>query len=544
VRTKTFFFTTPSGNTAWTDFAPASSSKFMIEPRLTLADDVGVAAISNPVGALSIDNCGIVPQATVSNFGSNDQLTPFDVSFSIKQNGAVVYTNTKQVAVSSGESKAVYFDAFSGSVSGIDSSFVITSLSGDAATNNDTVVNRFTTANFSYSDSTAGSDGYSYSNSTSCASAAPLQPTYNWITQTDNQVDWGDNGDDSIYSTPIALPFPFKFFGNTYNQFWICSNGWISFTNPANIPVAGGIENYIAGILTDLDNTATTFGDAQTFYGADGSSFVITFNHAHLFGSADDFISFQIILKVNGDIVIQYNDAESTAPAVTSITNFCSVGIENANGTKGIRYRLNGSGGSVFGSPLALQFYTRPLSPVPVSLLRFAAEKGKYANTLKWSTAQETNSREFIIERSNDGTEFTERGRVAASGNSSGTVPYSFMDEAPLKGINYYRLKMVNRDNTAKYSTVISVRNDMDGGFAVYPNPVSNKMTVGFDAGKASAALLQVFDLNGKLMQTKNVQANEGSNMVQVNTEGLAAGSYILKLQLEGDVVIGKFSKL
>ncbi len=555
IRPGTFFLTYPTGNTAWADFAPGNPFKFMIEPRFTIANDVGISNISNPVSASAIDNCGILPQATVSNFGSNNQTTPFDITFSIKQSGSVVYSSTQQAILNSGESKQVYFAPFPGSVSGIDSSFVFTSLTGDGASNNDTVVNRFTTTVYSYSDSTATSDGYSYANSTPCASLTAMHPTYNWITQTANQINWGANGDDSVLATPISMAVPFKFFGIYYTQLWVSSNGWISFTdptalsaaaqrNPVTFPLAGGLSNYIAGIFTNLDNTSTTYPDAQIFYGNDAAGFVITFNHAHLFGSPEDYITFQIILKVNGDILIQYNSAESTAPAVTSITNFCSVGIENAGGTRGLQYRLNGTGGPIFGSPLALQFYARPTVPVPVTLLDFSVTNGKYANKVIWNTVQEINSRSFIIERSNNGIDFTETGNVAAAGNSNRNTSYSFIDNKPAKGINYYRLKILHIDNSSKYSRIVSVYNETAPGLTVYPNPSKNKMTVWLTANNASPSFISILDLNGKIIYSKNVQLVEGNNSFQLNTEKLGAGTYILKLQTEGNVMTGKFNKL
>ena len=554
IRPRTFFFTTPSGNPAWTDFAPSNPFKFMIEPRLTIANDVGVASISNPLGASSIDNCGILPQAVVSNFGSIDQTTPFDVTFQIKQAGTVVYSDTQQVVVNSGESKSVYFDPFSNSVSGVDSAFVTTLLAGDGGRNNDTVVNRFTTAVYSYSDSTANSDGYSYANSTFCASLAPLRPMYNWITQTDNQINWGANGDDSVLAIPLSIPFPFKFFGNTYNQLWVCSNGWISFSDPSalnpaeirtpvNIPAAGGPANYIAAVFANLDNTAAAYSDAQTFYGNDATGFVITFHHAHLFGSVADYITFQIILKVNGDILVQYNDTESTAPAVSMITNFCSVGIENADGTKGILYRLNGSGGPVFGSPLALQFYTRPLSPVPVSLLRFEAEKGKSKNKLSWTTTQEVNSKEFIIERSGNGIDFETIGNAKARGNSNGTVNYSFTDQLALQGTNFYRLQMVNTDNSSRYSNIVSVKNELTGELDIFPNPSAGKIDIWFVSEKISPVVISIYDMNGKLVFNNRLLASRGSNTATANISALAPGNYTLKIEMGTKVITKKISK-
>jgi|GEM_PF-1766464 len=555
IRPGTFFFTNPTGNTSWTDFSPGNPFKFMIEPRLTIANDVGVSSINDPVSGSSIDNCGIVPQASVTNFGSSNQTTPFDVTFSIKQSGSTVYTDTKQITLNSGETQAVYFTAFAGSVSGSDSAFVVTSLASDGAANNDTIMNAFTTANYSYSDSTATSDGYSFANSTICANPAPLQPTYNWVTETSNEINWGTNGDDSVLATPVSLPFTFKFFGIDYNQFWINSNGWISFTdptalaasvqrNPVNIPVAGGIENYIAGTLADLDITTGTYSDAHTYYGGDATQFVITFQHAHLYGSASDYITFQLILKLNGDIIVQYNDAESSSPVATSITNFCSVGIENANGSKGILYRLNGSGGPMFGSPLALQFYTRPGTVVPVTLLNFTVQKLSRANKLSWTTSQEINSRSFVIERSSDGRNFSVIGELAAAGNSNHSINYAFPDNSPLKAVNYYRLKMTDADNVVRYSAVKSISNNEQPGISIYPNPVKDKLNVVINSIEAGKAGISITDLSGKLLYSNNVLLTAGDNTIPVITESLSKGTYLLKIVLPGNIVSRKFNKL
>ncbi len=85
VRLNTFFQATPTGNTTWSDFAPNNPVRFMIEPRLSIANDVGISKINDPISTTSIDNCGIVPQATISNFGSSNQTTPFNVTFLIRQ---------------------------------------------------------------------------------------------------------------------------------------------------------------------------------------------------------------------------------------------------------------------------------------------------------------------------------------------------------------------------------------------------------------------------------------------------------------------------
>ena len=554
VRLNTFFLAIPSGSTTWSDFAPNNPFRFMIEPRLSIANDVGISQISDPISTTSIDNCGIVPQATVTNFGSSNQTTPFNVTFLIKQSGNTVYTDTKPISLLSGESQNLYFSPVTGSVSGADSSFVFTSLAIDGARNNDTVVNKFTTSNYSYAVASVPSGNYAFANSTVCASPSAFQPTYNWITETTNEINWASNGDDSVLATPVSLPFTFKFFGIDYTQFWISSNGWISFTNPAMlskavtrtaaaIPVAGGIENYIAGALANLDMTNATYSDAHTYYGGNATQFVITFNHAHLFGSANDFITFQIILKSDGNIFVQYNDAATASPLPTNLLNACTVGIENSNGTQGILYRRNGNGGPMFGSPLALQY--RPETTTPVTLLNFSVQRIKKINKISWSTSQEINSKIFIIERSNNGSNFSAIGQIAATGNSNTTINYSFTDNAPAKGINYYRLKQVDIDNTVKYSPIRNVRNEGTADIAVYPNPVKDIIKIDITSDKADKASISITDISGKLVYSKtSIDITQGLNNPVINSSNLKAGTYIIKIQLSDDVVVKKFNKL
>lgn len=552
IRPNTFFRTTPTGSSTWLDFAPGNPFRFMIEPRLTIANDVGVSSITNPVSAKMVDNCGFVPKALVSNYGSNNQTTPFDVSFIIKQAGTVVYSDTKSISLNSGQSQEVSFAPFTSSVTGSDSSFCYTSLSGDGATNNDTVVNAFTTNNYSYGGGTAVNGNYQFANSTTCAAASSFQPTYNWVTETTNEINWGAGGDDDIPGTPISLPFTFRFFGVNYNQFWICSNGWISFTDPTSlnataqktpvsIPVAGGIENYIAALLTDLDVTPGTYADAHVYHGGDATQYIITFLHAHLKNSAS-YISFQIILKPDGNIFVQYNDAETTSPVPSSILNFCSAGIEGTSGTEGILYRLNGSFGPLFGSPLAVQF--RPPATTPVTLLNFSAQRSYRSNKLIWATSQEFNSSYFIIERSKDGLNFLEIGKITAAGNSNSERSYSFNDNTPAVGLNYYRLRMVDIDNNIKYGPVKSVRNEGIADVTVYPNPFKNTVSLVITADKRTQGSITITDYSGRQLHSKQTLINEGSNTFTIPAASLAAGTYFVKVQLSDDVVIRKINKL
>ena len=77
---------------------------------------------------------------------------------------------------------------------------------------------------------------------------------------------------------------------------------------------------------------------------------------------------------------------------------------------------------------------------------------------LLWTTGVEDNFQQFIIERSADGQAFFTVGQVSAKGSYS---QYEYSDISPLDGdtqrIFYYRLKMMDRDGTYRYSEVLQV---------------------------------------------------------------------------------------
>jgi hypothetical protein len=72
--------------------------------------------------------------------------------------------------------------------------------------------------------------------------------------------------------------------------------------------------------------------------------------------------------------------------------------------------------------------------------------------TLDWNTQMEVNSSRFEIERSADGDSWTAIGSVMAKGNSSMVTKYSFTDAQPLSGTNFYRLRMIDLDNSFGYT--------------------------------------------------------------------------------------------
>ncbi|ACT95417.1 hypothetical protein [Dyadobacter fermentans] len=113
--------------------------------------------------------------------------------------------------------------------------------------------------------------------------------------------------------------------------------------------------------------------------------------------------------------------------------------------------------------------------PVDITYLKGHAENGQVA--LEWETAWEKNSKEFVIERSTDMKSFMPVGSVAASGETSGRSSYSFTDNDPPVGNNYYRLKLMDNDGRFSICKPVCVFNPLHiTSLEVVPNPASSEM--------------------------------------------------------------------
>ena len=204
-----------------------------------------------------------------------------------------------------------------------------------------------------------------------------------------------------------------------------------------------------------------------------------------------------------------------------------------------------GTTGNLFGSPLA-NFGWEIVSAflTPVTLYNFKVQRSGQINILTWGTSQELNSNYFAVERSIDGTHFAEIGKVKAVGNSSVTRSYHYDDANPVKGINYYRLRIVDIDNSIKYSDIITVRNTGAVNFTIYPNPVKNSLLVNMDAEKAEMADVSITDINGRKVYSRQVTVTQGNNNFSVDVNNYSKGTYYVKIQLRNGSFIKEFKKL
>ena len=69
---------------------------------------------------------------------------------------------------------------------------------------------------------------------------------------------------------------------------------------------------------------------------------------------------------------------------------------------------------------------------------------------------------------------------------------------------------------------------------SIYPNPTSGNVNVRFAVANGGDATIVVTDLAGKQLQSHDIYAAHGSNLLQLNTEGYASGVYLVEVKLDG----------
>ena len=171
-------------------------------------------------------------------------------------------------------------------------------------------------------------------------------------------------------------------------------------------------------------------------------------------------------------------------------------------------------------------------NPLPIVLDAFSATLNSDKTVgLTWNTQEETNSSHITIQRSADGENWDDLGTVQAKGNSSTETGYSFNDEHPLTGNNFYRLQLVDLDNSFKYSEIKVVRTSTIGNISFFPNPARDYVNVslGNAVSSAETVTVRLISMSGQVMQEQQATTAAGT-VVTFHVTSYPAGIYILSV--------------
>ncbi len=406
-------------------------------------------------------------------------------------------------------------------------------------------------------------------------------------------------GNDAVTSA-LPIGFDFDFYCNTYQNFYISSNGWISFTSATSTPVAGMIpdaaipNNLIAFAWSDLDpaDPASNFIRYETVGMAPNRQLVVDIDIAHIFSSfctGGCQVTCQVILyETDGSIEIHNTLVQQ------GWFDRMTQGIENSAGNLGVAAPGRNNNTTWSATNDAYRFELRPavvgftwtpalglndptledptatpsvdtwytvtadngectvidsvlvsITPLPISLLSFEGEAVNGAAQLAWETVLEINAAFFEVEHSLDGFAFKKVGQVKAKGQNNELTTYDFVHTLPAQGYNYYRLRMVDVDGQYNYSDAVKLYFDGHDPLLVkvHPNPSNGLFHFDYTLPSGGNATLQILNLAGQVVRTyAEVHGQGGSFTQKVYMDDLPEGIYLYQFHLGEKRFSGKIT--
>lgn len=188
-----------------------------------------------------------------------------------------------------------------------------------------------------------------------------------------------------------------------------------------------------------------------------------------------------------------------------------------------------------------MEFTMEGMSLLPVKFVYFNTQCKSDGVNLQWKTAQEQNVLKYSVEKSSDGTRWSEVG-VVASAPGSGEKNYAFTDKT-LNAANFYRIVEYDYSGQTTISSVVRSSCSLNTQVSLYPNPSSGNSSLNITLERGTRTNIKVMDSRGALMQQKTIQLPVGTTSIPLNLNGYAAGVYTVYLQFNDETTTLKMIK-
>lgn len=198
-----------------------------------------------------------------------------------------------------------------------------------------------------------------------------------------------------------------------------------------------------------------------------------------------------------------------------SVYRFVSIAIDSVN-------NMEEPPADAINNPDAIFTFS---SPLPVQLLSFSALKENGRALLKWSASSEVNSAHYILEHSGNGNSYLALAKLNARGTGATQSDYQFTHVQPVHGLNYYRLKMVDRDGKFEYSPVRRLQFEIPAAFTVLPNPATGRVYISVTEPGGE---LQMISSTGEVLKVQKMIHTAAA----IDISGMAPGIYFVRYKM------------
>lgn len=196
-------------------------------------------------------------------------------------------------------------------------------------------------------------------------------------------------------------------------------------------------------------------------------------------------------------------------------------------------YRWNGMDSGT------INYYTPMIVPnscgimLPVELVSFTGSCiQSNVIELQWTTATEQNSDSFFIEKSTDGYSFIPIGRVAAAGNSTELRKYFFTDSEISASINYYRLTVLDKDNSIEKSKIIKIKCSEGETIKTYYSNLTDDIIIELNTVLEKDILINIINITGQPFFQATRKITLGINKIRIPIKhSMPNGIYIISIK-------------
>ena len=275
----------------------------------------------------------------------------------------------------------------------------------------------------------------------------------------------------------------------------------------------------------NLDNTFSGDGFQSTFLGTDfnfGIAVAISLDGKIAVGGTNNHFAI-VLYKANGSLDsafgtngISINNTGVLESRIQSLAfaynQLYAAGYAKFPGTLGvvIRYLFSEAG------------------PLPVTGLFLTAKPQNQTVLVQWQTTGEQNVAGFEIQRSGDGDNFSTIGYKIATGTYGIKTNYATVDLQPLNGMNFYRLKILDKDGMITFSKTVAVNMINENfTFKISPNPVRNILFIKA-TGENLKGTLRIIDAGGRNIREEKITIPANAS-ISVNVNSLTRGIYTLQ---------------
>ncbi|HEY2725903.1 MAG TPA: T9SS type A sorting domain-containing protein, partial [Parafilimonas sp.] len=322
----------------------------------------------------------------------------------------------------------------------------------------------------------------------------------------------------------------------------------LALQSDGKIVALGSTDNYTASANTryntdgTLDNTFANGGIAHNFFpGIFGSavSLLVQDDNKILLGGGvyiEKGIYALERLTANGliDSSFGVNGETTTDFADYSGSSIASIGLQSSGKIVAI-----GTSSNIGDYKVSLARYNNDLTQKQILIAKIRHWL-QHHNGFTWDNNSNISS--YVIQRSYDGINWSTVHSQQTTINSQPSIVNSqlstvnyYNDPSPLSSTNYYRLQTTSVSGAVNYSNVIAVTND---DVKISPNPATNSLHIECLSSNQKTKLI-VVDFAGNI----KLQTSVNNSSYSLNIASLTTGNYLLKIEMNGEVITKKFVK-